>query len=107
MTLRDEHRRVREKIHGRVNQARLSQAAVDVLALVAYNQPLTSEAVQKLRGTPSGAVLSQLVRRQLLAVERPDAASRVLHYRTTRRFLDIFGLASLEDLPTSRDLDVR
>ncbi len=105
LTLREEHHRVRDRFQGRVKQARLSQAAVDVLALVAYNQPLAAEDVQRLRGSPSGAVLGQLVRRQLLSVERPDPATRVLHYRTTRRFLDVFGLASLDDLPTSRDLD--
>ncbi|MGE0609045.1 MAG: SMC-Scp complex subunit ScpB [Pirellulales bacterium] len=105
LALREEHRRVRDKFQGRVKQARLSQAAVDVLALVAYNQPVAADEIQKLRGTPSGAVLGQLVRRQLLSVERPDPATRVLHYRTTGRFLDIFGLASLDDLPTSRDLD--
>lgn len=105
LSLREQFASIRDKFFGKVKQARLSQAAVDVLALVAYHQPVSAENVGQLRGAPSGAVLSQLVRRQLLSVERPDPASRVIHYRTTRRFLDVFGLASLDDLPTSRDLD--
>jgi len=105
MALRDEYARIREKFYGRVRQARLSPAAVEVLSIVAYKGPQTSDEVAKLRGTPSGAILSQLVRRQLLALERPDATPRRAHYRTTQRFLDLFGLSSLDDLPHSQELD--
>jgi len=73
------------------------------LALVAYHEPLTRDEVGRLRNTPSGAVLSQLVRRQLLRQERSEAAPRVVRYRTTQRFLDLFGLESLADLPQSQD----
>ena len=105
MTLRDEFKAVRERFYGKVREARLSQPAVDVLALVAYNQPIDGERVARLRGSPSGQVLAQLVRRRLLKIERPETAPRRAHYRTTRRFLEIFGLSGLEDLPVSQDLD--
>lgn len=95
---------LRDKYFGRVREARLSQAAVDVLAVVAYNQPLTRERVDELRGRPSGAVLAQLVRRQLLRIERSEQRPRVSRYRTTDRFLDLFGLDSLRDLPKSEEL---
>ncbi|HUY36013.1 MAG TPA: SMC-Scp complex subunit ScpB [Pirellulales bacterium] len=105
MTLREEYARVRDKFHGRVRQARLSPAAVEVLSIVAYNGPQTADDVARLRGTSSGAILSQLVRRQLLALERPEATPRQVRYHTTQRFLDLFGLQSLDDLPRSQEID--
>jgi segregation and condensation protein B len=107
LALRDQHRGVRRKFFGRVRQARLSQAAIDVLALVAYRQPVTGDQISQLRGKPSGPVLTQLVRRQLLRIERPVGKPKPVHYRTTRRFLELFHLKSLEDLPTSQELEQR
>ncbi len=105
MALREEYARIRDKFYGRVRQARLSPAAVEVLSIIAYKGPQTSDDVARLRGTPSGAILSQLVRRQLLALERSQAPPRRAHYRTTQRFLDLFGLSSVDDLPHSQELD--
>lgn len=105
MALLDEFHRVRDRFYGRVREARLSQAAVEVLAAVAYNQPITSEQVKKLRGTASGPVLNQLVRRKLLRAERTDEKPRKTEYYVTQRFLDLFGLSSLGDLPRSEDLN--
>jgi len=107
LELRDEYKALRDRFHGKVREARLSQAAVDVLAIVAYNQPVTRDEVTGLRGTPSGPVLAQLVRRLLLRLERPEAKPRTPRYYTTERFLRLFGLGSLEDLPQSQDLDQR
>lgn len=106
LRIRDNFAGLRDKFYGRVREARLSQQAVDVLALVAYRQPLTADEVAKLRGTPSGGVLSQLVRRQLLRIERPDEKPRKPRYFTTDRFLNLFGLNAIEELPQSRDVDV-
>jgi segregation and condensation protein B len=105
MTLRDEYARVRDKFLGKARQARLSQAAIEVLAAVAYHQPITSEEVARLRGTACGHVLLQLVRRQLLSLERESGKARRAFYRTTPRFLALFGLASLDELPRSADLE--
>jgi len=102
MTLRTVFHAVRNKFYGRVREAKLSQAAIDTLAIVAYRQPLTSETVSQLRGTPSGHLLTQLVRRQLLTAERLED-SRRMQYRTTDRFLELFGLESLEELPDSEE----
>ena len=103
LTLHPAFRAVRSKFYGRVREARLSQAALDVLAIVAYRQPITGDEVSKLRDSPSAHQLSQLVRRQLLRVERPPEKRRPVVYRTTGRFLELFGLRSLEDLPESED----
>ena len=105
LVLREQYERVHARFHGRVREAKLSQAAVEVLALVAYNQPTTSDKISKLRGHPSRSILSQLVRRQLLRVERPEKKPRTPTYQTTTRFLKLFGLTSLEELPKSQDLE--
>ena len=105
LALREEFRRVGDRFYGRVREARLSQAAVEVLALVAYNQPMTSLRVNELRGHPSGPILSQLVRRELLKMERPDEKPRTPVYHTTARFLQLFGLSKLEELPQAEELD--
>jgi segregation and condensation protein B len=103
LTLCEEFRSLRSRFYGRVREARLSQAAIDVLALVAYQQPLTSEKIGLLRGKPSNHVLVHLVRRGLLRIERPDSKRRTPHYSTTDRFLKLFNLQSLDDLPRSED----
>lgn len=106
LTLTNEHLALRERIMGRTRRARLSQAAIETLAAVAYHQPITADRVGELRGVPCGAVLSQLVRRQLLEVRR-DEGQRQQQYITAPRFLEFFGLESLEDLPRGQDLEAR
>jgi segregation and condensation protein B len=105
MTLLPAHGSLRAKFYRKTRQARLSQSAVDVLAIVAYRQPVTRDRVSKLRGRPCGAILTQLVRRQLLRIERRDDARHTAQYLTTDRFLDLFGLESLDDLPRGQELD--
>jgi segregation and condensation protein B len=107
LTLRDEYSGLRNQFYGRLREARLSQAAIDVLAIVAYRQPITGEEVSKLRGTPSGLILAQLVGRRLLEIDRPADKPRAVAYRTSPRFLELFGLERLEDLPQSDELDLR
>ncbi|MDA1048916.1 MAG: SMC-Scp complex subunit ScpB [Planctomycetota bacterium] len=106
LQLRPEFARLRDKFYGRVREAKLSQPAIDVLAMVAYRQPITRDAVNELRGQSSGTVLSQLVRRELLRIERTEENPRRPLYHTTDRFLDLFGMASIDELPQSREFDV-
>lgn len=105
LTLRTEFGSVREQFYGRIREARLNQSAVDVLSIVAYHQPITADEVEKLRGRPSGGVLGQLVRRDLLAIERPADSPKKPRYRTTARFLSLFGIDTLADLPRSQDVE--
>ena len=84
--LRDEYAGIREGFYGRVREARLSQVAIDVLAVVAYNQPVTREKVEKIinnHGVNTGRVLNQLVRRDLLAKRLTDSKPRIREYVTT------------------------
>ncbi len=105
LRLREQLDRLRDKFHGKARQARLSQAAIEVLAAVAYHAPITADDVSRLRGMPSGHILLQLVRRQLLRLERGADKPRSATYYTTPRFLELFGLESLADLPRSPDLE--
>jgi segregation and condensation protein B len=105
LVLRDEFAPVRDKYFGRTRQAKLSAAAVEVLSIIAYNGAQTADDIARLRGRPSGAILSQLVRRQLLRVERDPAAPRRPQYQTTSRLLSLLGLESLDDLPRGHDVE--
>jgi segregation and condensation protein B len=94
-----------EKMHGASREARLSSAALDVLSLVAYRQPLTKQEIEGMRGAESGAVLRQLVRRGLLMVAHTTNEGKIEPvYRTTPRFVEFFQLRGLEDLPQTQDL---
>jgi segregation and condensation protein B len=104
LTLQPRYRSLTERLYGSTREARLSPAALDVLALVAYRQPVTRQEVESLRGSDSGGVLRQLVRLGLIAVQRGDAMPRDVVYSTTARFLSLFHLRSLEDLPHTQDL---
>lgn len=106
MQLREEFLPIREVFYGKIRQAKLSQEAIDILAIIAYKQPLTAEEITRLRGTAGSAILSQLVRRQLLQTKRVKRDGKmVMEYTTTERFLELFSLESLGDLPRSEDLD--
>ena len=80
----------------------LSQAALEVLAAVAYNQPVTRAYVEQVRGVDSSSVVTTLVEKGLLEeAGRLELPGRPIAYRTTALFLRTFGLSSLEDLPVS------
>ena len=84
---------------------RLSNAALETLAIVAYRQPVTRAEVEQIRGVDGGAVLRGLLQRHLIRIAgHREVPGRPIIYATTRRFLEVFGLAKLGDLPTLRDL---
>ena len=82
-------------------QARLSPAALEVLAVVAYNQPVTKAFVEQVRGTDSSGVINTLVERELLyEAGRLELPGRPITYKTTDNFLRCFKLVSLAQLPS-------
>lgn len=87
---------------------RLSRAAIETLAIVAYRQPITRAELEAIRGVACGEVLKTLLERRLVdIVGRAEELGRPMLYGTTKRFLELFGLASLKDLPTVGDLTGR
>ena len=118
MVLRPKYHGVRERFYGRIREAQLTQAAINTLAIVAYNQPLEKKQIVEMLGKENtGRVLSQLVRRGLVSAVRSDASEDAsqqdasnqsknapILYQTTHRFLSLFGLKSLLDLPQNHEL---
>jgi segregation and condensation protein B len=85
--------------------ARLSRAALETLSIIAYRQPVTRAEVEHVRGVDVGPILRGLVERKLVRIAgHRDVPGRPILYATTRRFLEVFGLSSLRDLPALRDL---
>jgi len=85
---------------------RLSGAALEVLSVVAYRQPVTRAEIDHIRGVDSGAVLRSLLDRQLVRIAgHREVPGRPIVYATTRRFLEVFGLSRLGDLPNLRELE--
>jgi segregation and condensation protein B len=104
--------RTRAEFSGYVQQLRkdrplrLSQAALESLAIVAYKQPLTRAELELVRGVDSGAVLRSLLDRRLLRLlGHREVPGRPLIYGTGKRFLEVFGLESLKELPSLRELE--
>lgn len=86
---------------------RLSSAALETLAIVAFRQPVGRAEIEEIRGVGAGGVLKTLLERELVEiVGRGEGLGRPLLYGTTRQFLEHFGFRSLEELPRSDELDV-
>ena len=88
------------------NLRKLTPASVETLAIVAYKQPITTAEVSAVRGTESGAVLKGLLDKKLIRIAgRRNVVGRPLLYGTTKEFLVHFGLNSLDDLPSFREIE--
>lgn len=84
---------------------RLSRAAIETIAVIAFRQPVSKGVIDEVRGVDSGGVLRMLSDRGLIrVVGRSDEPGRPMTWGTTQAFLEMFGLRSLADLPTLRDL---
>jgi 23S rRNA pseudouridine2605 synthase len=103
----------RPELHGYLRKffevtgrTKLSMAALETLAIVAYRQPVTGPEVQDYRGVNSSGVLKTLLERRLLKIAgRKKVVGKPFLYRTTREFLMHFGLESLEDLPPLEEIE--
>ncbi len=85
---------------------RLSNAALETLAIVAYRQPVTRAEVENVRGVDAGPVMRTLLERKLIKLSgHREVPGHPMLYATTKRFLEVFGLAQLDDLPTLRELE--
>lgn len=88
------------------SRRRLSMAALETLAIVAYRQPVTAPEIQELRGVNSSGVLKTLLERRLIRIAgRKQVVGKPFLYTTTRDFLMQFGLESLKDLPPLEEFE--
>lgn len=88
----------------RPKKVRLSPASLEVLAIIAYKQPVTTPEIESIRGVNSAGVIKTLLDRNLIKITgRMDAVGNPIMYATTREFLEYFGLRSLKDLPTLKE----
>ncbi len=84
---------------------RLSKAALETLAIIAYHQPIIRADVERIRGVDSGAIIRGLLERKLVRIlGKKEIPGRPLIYATTRKFLEVFNLKSLSDMPTLKEI---
>lgn len=88
------------------SKRRLSQAALETLAIIAYKQPITKPELESIRGVNSDYILNTLLEKNLITITgRSETVGRPLLYGTTNEFLLYFGLNKLSDLPKPREVD--
>ncbi len=89
-----------DKLHQRQAALKLTPPMLETLAIVAYRQPLTRADLEAVRGVQSAEMLKQLMERELVRIAgEDDSLGRPFLYETTRKFLELYGLQSLDDLP--------
>ncbi len=95
-------------LRGEPRPARLSQAALETLAVVAYRQPVTRAEIETIRGVSADGALNRLLERELIEVMgRAELPGRPIQYGVTEKFLDFVGVKSLDELPASDVLSPR
>ena len=96
-----------EKLNKRQSRTKLSSAALETLAIVAYKQPISRADIEAIRGVQAGPVLRMLIEKAMVKiVGREEVIGRPFLYGTTKRFLERFGLKSLKDLPKAEQLQM-
>ena len=100
LTTKKEHKEYFQKLIENPESNVLTQAALETLAIIAYNEPITRGEVDEIRGVSSSQMIRKLVAKGFLKeVGRSDAVGRPILYKTTSEFLDYFGLSTIDDLP--------
>src|SRR6185369_2033943 len=89
-----------KKLHQREADAKLTKAALETLSIIAYKQPILPAYIEAIRGVACGETIRSLMEKHLVKIAgRAEEPGRPILYGTTRRFLEIFGLNSVKDLP--------
>ncbi len=103
LTTKKEHRSYYQKLIENPDTNTLSQSALETLAIIAYNEPITRVSVDNLRGVSSAQMIRKLVAKGFIKESgRSNLPGRPILYETTNEFLDYFGLATIDDLPDMR-----
>lgn len=100
LTTKKEHKDYYHKLLGNSESQTLSESALEVLAIIAYNQPITRVMIDDIRGVACGQIVRKLTARGLIkTVGKSKMPGKPNLYGTTKEFLDYFGLSTIEDLP--------
>ena len=87
------------------SKRRLSRGLLETLAIIAYQQPTTKQEIEQIRGVQANYAIEKLLERELIEIRgRDEGPGRPLRYATTARFMDLFGINSLRELPTLQEL---
>jgi len=93
-----------KKLHQREIDAKLTKAALETLAIIAYKQPILRADIEAIRGVMCGETIRSLMEKRLVNIAgRAEEPGRPILYGTTKRFLEVFGLNTLKDLPRSEE----
>ena len=107
LTTKEEHKKYYEKLV-EIEDTELSQAALETLAIIAYNEPITRVSVDEIRGISSSHMIRKLVSRELIEEKgRSESAGRPILYGVTDKFLDYFGLSSTSELPKLEEVEIK
>ena len=100
LTTKKEHKNYFQKLLENPESNVLTQAALETLAIIAYNQPMTRMEIDEIRGVGTSQIVRKLVAKGFIKeTGRSDAPGRPILYQTTSEFLDYFGLSTIDDLP--------
>lgn len=106
LTTKPEHSAYFKKLLETPQSSRLSQAALETLAIIAYRQPITRTEIEEIRGVKSDGPVQTLINRSLIEdMGRKETIGRPILFRTTKDFLTFFGLTSLDELPPLPESD--
>lgn len=108
LTTKKEHKKYYEKLINNETNKPLSNSALEVLSIIAYNEPISRSKIDEIRGVNSSYVIRKLLLNGLIEDKgRSDGPGRPLLYGVTARFLDYFGLGSTKDLPELKAIEVK
>ena len=107
LTTKKEHKDYYEKLLQNPETNFLSQAALETLAIIAYNEPITRVEIDELRGVSTSHIVRKLLAKGLIKeVGKSDLPGRPILYKTTSDFLDYFGLSSIDELPKLEEINI-
>ena len=107
LTTKEEHKEYYELLVDKVVSGSLSQSALETLAIIAYNQPITIGQIDEIRGVSSRDMVRKLLFRGLVDLHgKSDLPGRPMLYKTTDKFLDYFNLSSIDNLPEMEEVDL-
>ena len=106
LTTREEHKDYYKKLVDSPRSSTLSSSSLEVLAIIAYNAPITRGMIEEIRGVDSTYVIRRLLARGLIKeCGKSDLPGKPILYKTTDDFLDYFGLSSINDLPSIPEIE--